>query len=119
MAASSFLKVEPKYRLHRAVWEIHSRMNYARYKSIFQGRRYRISFDAHGYNVEFFDKDDQNWEIDVNGSFTNVSIDANNSPVFHPVGTVSDLASIYIFNSWGRYRISLAISGRIKILKIQ
>jgi hypothetical protein len=48
-----------------------------------------------------------------------VNIQANNSPVFHPQGTVSNLASIMISNTWGSYKITLAISGRIRIAKLE
>lgn len=47
-----------------------------------------------------------------------VNVEANNSPLFHPEGTVSNLASIYVFNSWGKYRITIAITGRIKTTPI-
>ena len=47
-----------------------------------------------------------------------VNITATNSPIFHPLGTVSNLTSVYISNTSGKYRISLAISGRIKIIPL-
>jgi hypothetical protein len=46
-----------------------------------------------------------------------VVLRANNMPIFHPQGTVSNLATIWVENGWGRYKITLAITGRIKVAK--
>lgn len=118
IASVSFLDLSPKYRLRKAVWEINSRMNYARYKAIFHGIKIRLKFDQHGYDVEKYDTDQKKWILEQSYFLEGVTIQANNRPTFHPQGTVSDLASIYVWNSWGKYKISLAISGRIKIVQV-
>ncbi len=113
-ASTAFLNIAPKYRLKKAAWEIQSRLNYARYKSIFEGRSVRIRFEPTGYEVEKYDDSRKVWQPDVRGTIEGVQIAANNSPIFHPLGTVSNLATITVSNSWGTYRITLAISGRIR-----
>ncbi len=113
-ASTAFLNIAPKYRLKKAAWEIQSRLNYARYKSIFEGRSVRIRFEPTGYEVEKYDDSRKVWQPDVRGTIEGVQIAANNSPTFHPLGTVSNLATITVSNSWGTYRITLAISGRIR-----
>ena len=118
VASTSFLNLAPKYRLKSAVREINSRLNYARYKSIFEGVKVRIKFDQHSYVIETYDEEKNEWRREREYFVRGVTIQANNSPTFHPVGTVSNLASIYISNSWGKYKITLAISGRIKVTKI-
>jgi Tfp pilus assembly protein FimT len=118
LASISFLNSFPKHRLQKALWEVHSKMNYARYKAIFEGTKSRIVFDANGYTVEVFNQKSGGWKIDKGNVLEGVSIQANNSPVFHPQGTVSNLASIILSNKWGSYKITLAISGRIKIVKL-
>ena len=115
MMGVSFLHQSPKYRLKKAVWEIHSRLNYARYKSIYKGEKYKVSFDTNGYTVTKFNESEGQWKNDMRNLCEGVFIEATNNPIFHPRGTVSNLASITISNSWGKYKISIAISGRIKI----
>jgi prepilin-type N-terminal cleavage/methylation domain-containing protein len=112
--STAFLNLAPKYRLKRAAWEVQTRLNYARYKSIFEGRPVRVRFEPTGYAVEKYDDSQKIWQPDVRGSIEGVQIAANNSPTFHPLGTVSNLATITVSNSWGTYRITLAISGRIR-----
>ena len=116
--SASFLNKAPKYRLQSAVREVHSRLNYARYKAIFEGIKVRVVFDAKSYTIEKYSEEQKEWKLEKKYSLQGVILQANNSPVFHPSGTVSNLASITISNSWGTYRITLAISGRIKTMKI-
>ena len=116
--SNAFLNLAPKYRLKRAAWEIQTRLNYARYKAIFEGRPVRVSFKPAGYTVEKYNEILKEWRPDVSGSIEGVKIEANNSPTFHPLGTVSNLATITVSNSWGKYQITLAISGRIKVALI-
>jgi prepilin-type N-terminal cleavage/methylation domain-containing protein len=116
--SASFLNKAPKYRLQSAVREVHSRLNYARYKAIFEGIKVRVEFDAKSYTIEKYSEEQKEWKLEKKYSLQGVTLQANNSPVFHPSGTVSNLASITISNSWGTYRITLAISGRIKTMKI-
>jgi prepilin-type N-terminal cleavage/methylation domain-containing protein len=118
LASTSFLNLAPKYRLKSAVREINSRLNYARYKSIFEGVKVRIKFDQRGYAIEIYDEEKNEWRREREYFLDGVTLQANNSPTFHPVGTVSNLASIYITNSWGKYKITLAISGRIKVVHL-
>jgi prepilin-type N-terminal cleavage/methylation domain-containing protein len=118
LASTSFLNLAPKYRLKSAVREINSRLNYCRYKSIFEGVKVRIKFDQHSYAIEIYDEEQNEWRPEREYFLNGVTLQANNSPTFHPVGTVSNLASIYISNSWGKYKITLAISGRIKIIQL-
>jgi prepilin-type N-terminal cleavage/methylation domain-containing protein len=118
IASTSFLNLAPKYRLKSAVREINSRLNYARYKSIFEGVKVRVKFDQHSYAIETYDEEKNEWRRERKYFLNGVILQANNSPTFHPVGTVSNLASIYITNSWGKYKITLAISGRIKVSEL-
>lgn len=118
MASLFFLNTSPKYQLLAAVREIHSRMNYARYKAIFKGQKVKIRFETDGYYIELFDESQNNWLTGPKNLVKGAILRANNNPTFHPIGTVSNLASIYIQNSWGEYKITIAISGRIKVTKV-
>ncbi len=118
LASGSFFHVSQKYRLQRAVWEIHSKMNYSRFKAVFCGTKFRVSFNPQGYTIEKYDEEAHSWETEMENILEGVRLDANNSPIFHPGGTVSNLASVTVSNGWGSYKITLAISGRIKTIKL-
>lgn len=118
MASTSFLNLAPKYRLQTAVWEINSRLNFARYKALFTGVKVRMKFYSSSYAVETYDEEQAKWKLEEKHFLEGVNVRANNSPIFHPGGTVSNLTSITISNSRGKYKITLAISGRVKIAKI-
>jgi prepilin-type N-terminal cleavage/methylation domain-containing protein len=117
IASTSFLQLAPKYSLQNAVWEINSCLNYARYKAIFEGITMRVTFNPSSCAIEKYDEEKKMWRKEREDFIKGISIQANNTPTFHPEGSVSNIASIIVFNSWGRYRITLAISGRIKIVK--
>lgn len=116
LSSTSFLSLSPKYKLQKAAWEIRSRLNSARYKAIFEGEKVRVSIDSPRYKIEQYDENHNLWVVKLESILDGVSVDANNSPLFHPGGTVSNLASIYVTNSWGQYKITIAITGRIKVV---
>jgi len=116
--AISFLNLIPKYRLQSAIWEINSCLNVARYRSIVNGMKIRLKFNASNYTIEVYDDHTKEWKLEKKHFLEGVFIKANNTPIFHPLGTVSNLASIYVFNSWGKYKVTIAISGRIKVTKL-
>jgi len=108
----------PKFRLTSGVWEIHTCLNEARFKAILTGTDVRVCFKPQGYNVEAYDEEAKSWRLARHGLVEGVEIAANNTPTFHPEGTVSDLASITVSNPRGSYKITIAISGRIKVAKL-
>lgn len=118
LLSHSFTNQAPKYQLKKATWEIYSRLNYARYKAIYRGMKYRVSFESNSYVLEKFDDPKGEWRTEQRSFLDGVTITANNSPIFHPRGTVSNLASITVENSRGQYKISIAISGRIKVTEM-
>jgi prepilin-type N-terminal cleavage/methylation domain-containing protein len=118
VAWASFFQASHKYRLQRAIWEIHSKMNYSRFKAVFYGTKFRVSFNPHGYTIERYDQEADSWKMEQGNIFEGILVEANNNPIFHPEGTVSNLASITVSNVWGSYKITLAISGRIKTVKL-
>ena len=101
------------------VWEIHSRLHSARYKALTKGEKVRVKFSSKAYFVEVYDETQNEWEIGEKHTFEGVILEANNNPCFHPNGAVSNLASIYISNSWGKYKITIAITGRVKTVKVK
>jgi len=114
----SFLRLSPKYKLKKSVWEINSHLNYARYKAIFDGAKVRVVLAENCCIIQKFDDEQDEWRAEKMNFLEGVTVQANNSPIFHPQGTVSNLVSIIVSNSWGAYKITLAISGRIKAVKL-
>lgn len=118
LASTSFLNLIPKYELEKAVWEVRSALNTARYKALFEGTSFRFKLQPNSYSLEKYADDAKTWTLVEKHVLEDVSIEANNSPIFTAEGTVTGLATIYIGNDWGRYKITLAITGRIKAVKV-
>jgi prepilin-type N-terminal cleavage/methylation domain-containing protein len=117
-SVSAFINLAPKYRLGRATWEIQTRLNCARHMSIRQGCPVRVLFRPEGYVIETYLEGLDMWRPESAGVIEGVLIQANNTPTFHPAGTVSNFATILVSNAWGKNKITLAITGRIKVTKL-
>ena len=78
----SFSNQAPKYQLKKATWEIYSRLNYARYKAIYKGMKYKVSFESNSYVLEKFDEHKGEWITEQRSFIDGVRIAANNSPIF-------------------------------------
>jgi prepilin-type N-terminal cleavage/methylation domain-containing protein len=118
LLSSSIFTTSSRHYLDKSAYEVYARMNQARYKAIFSGTKVRVVFSSHSCSTEIFQQNNNTWKLHQRTFLEHAHIDANNSPIFHPIGTVSNLASIYIRNDSGAYKITLAISGRIKLVKI-
>ena len=111
-------RITPKFQLQSAVWAITSGLNRARFRAIWRGEPARVTFRSSGYSLERYDDGTEVWRAEWTASLPGVEIQATNTPVFYPAGTVSPLASITVSNGRGKYRISVAISGRIRTVKV-
>jgi len=118
LGSLSFQHAAPRIRLHNAAWEVNARLNWARYKAIYSGEKIKMVLEPDRYTVFAFDTVQNSWLPIQTHILEGVVVSANNSPIFHPGGTVSNLATIVIGNSAGGYKITLAISGRIKLTKV-
>jgi len=115
--AVTFRGFMPKLRLQAAVWAVRSVLNEARFKAIWRGEPFRVRFLPGGYRLEAYKGEAGTWRLDRSGVFEGVAVHSTNDPAFHPEGTVSNLATVTVSNSRGEYRITVAISGRIKTVK--
>jgi len=116
--SGSISGLAPRYQLQRAVWEVRARLNQARIRSVWEGVSVRVRLSSGAIALEQYDEKGKTWKTLQTEFLEGVRIEANNSPIFHPTGTVTGLATILVSNSRGTYRITLAISGRIKVVKI-
>ena len=104
-------------RLRAGIWEVTSGLNQARFQAILSGAPVRVRFAAPGLVFERYDEEARSWKTSRAEPLEGVRVLANNAPVFHPQGTVSDLATIRVSNERGAYRITVAITGRIKTVR--
>jgi len=116
--AYSFQRLVPKFQLQSGIWEVTSGLNQARFRAIMSGAPVRVRFVPSGFVFERYDEAAKIWRTARTATLPGVTVRANNSPVFHPQGTVSDLASITVSNARGKYRITIAISGRVKATRV-
>jgi type IV fimbrial biogenesis protein FimT len=118
LAATSFLNLAPKYRLEKAVWELGSALQSAKFKSIFEGVSIRVKLYSGSYALEKYDEGLGIWMPKEKHFLEGVKVEANNAPLFTPDGMTSGLATITVGNSWGKYKITVAITGRIKTTRV-
>jgi prepilin-type N-terminal cleavage/methylation domain-containing protein len=116
--AYTFQRLLPRFQLQSGIWEVTSGLNQARFRAIMSGEPVRVRFASSGFVFERYDEAAKAWRTARAASLPGVAIRANNSPVFHPQGTVSDLASITVSNAGGSYRITIAITGRIRTARV-
>jgi len=116
--AVSFRGFAQTLRLQTGVWQVTSALNQARFKAIWRGAPFRVVFDPGGCRVERYDDGDGTWRLDRSGVFEGVEVRSTNDPAFYPQGTVTNLATITVANSRGAYKITVAITGRVKTVKV-
>jgi prepilin-type N-terminal cleavage/methylation domain-containing protein len=116
--AYTFQRLVPKFQLQSGIWEVTSGLNQARFRAIMSGAPVRVRFVPSGFVFERYDEAAKIWRTARAASLPGVTVRANNSPVFHPQGTVSDLASISVSNARGSYRITIAITGRVRTTRV-
>ena len=119
MGSAGLSKIAPRFSLEHAVWEIRSTLNAVRYRALFEGISYRVRFSKSSYAVEKYDAEEKAWVLAGRTTIEKVAIEANNIPVFTPEGTVTGLVTITVSNERGEYRLTLAITGRIKTARIR
>jgi prepilin-type N-terminal cleavage/methylation domain-containing protein len=110
-------RLAPKFQLRSAAWVVTSSLNQARFQAILTGETRRVRFAPPGLRLERYDASAGQWVFLRAAALPGVRVQANNAPAFHPQGTVSDLATITLTNSQGGYRITVAITGRIRAVR--
>ncbi len=116
-AATAIGSLGPRLRLRSGTWLVTSALNHARVQAVLTGETRRVRFDGPGLLHERFDGASGAWVVTQAVVLPGVAVRANNAPVFHPQGTVSDLATISVSNAAGNYRITVAITGRIRTVR--
>jgi len=118
IAMFAFRETTHRFKLNKSAWEMVSLLNQARFRSVWSGRNCRVRVEDNTVYLEKFEADRGQWINFRTFKPEGVTVTANNWPVFHPQGTVSNLATIIVANSRGSYRITVAITGRIKTTRV-
>lgn len=118
LGSGSLLSLAPKYRLESGVWEVRAALHRARAQALRDGFSYRVRFLEAGISTERYDPGEEAWILCRRTAPEGVRITANNAPVFTALGAVTGLATITAANGWGAYKITLAITGRIKTVRV-
>lgn len=113
----------PRYRLNGAARQVMSDLLSARMEAVSHNNEFRIFFlDGKRYTILNDADNNGNSDAgeatetkDLSTDYSDVSIAANNDPVFQPRGTASNLATITLTNSAGTRNISISSTGRVKI----
>jgi len=116
-ASAALHRLGPRLDLRAGTWAVTAGLNQARFRAIMSGTPVRVRFVAPGFIIESYDAESDSWRESRVVALPGVGVLANNAPVFHPQGTVSDLATIMVENARGAYRITIAITGRIKAVR--
>jgi prepilin-type N-terminal cleavage/methylation domain-containing protein len=110
-------RLVPKLQLRSGIWEVTSGLGQARFRAIMSGEPVRVRFVPSGFIFESYNEESAVWRTHRWTHLAGVAVRANNAPVFHPQGTVTSLATILVSNSRGSYRITIAITGRIRTVR--
>ncbi|HPW17163.1 MAG TPA: GspH/FimT family pseudopilin [Candidatus Aminicenantes bacterium] len=111
-------RLGPRLRLRSGAWEVTSGLGQARFQAVMSGEPVRVRFLPSGFVLERYDAAASAWRTARRSVLEGVAVRANNAPVFHPQGTVSNMATVTVSNSRGSYRITVAITGRIKTTRV-
>jgi hypothetical protein len=82
------------------------------------GEPVRVRFVPSGFVLERYDAAASAWRASRRTVLDGVAVRANNAPIFHPQGTVSNMATVTVSNARGTYRITVAITGRIRTVRV-
>lgn len=113
----------PHWRLNGAVRQVMSDLASAKMSAVVARNRHRVFFQDHRHYLILDDKNN-NGKIDVGepqeprdiqADYQDVTLTASNNPSFLPRGTASNLASIILTNSAGSKKITISITGRVKV----
>jgi len=121
MAIPSFDTYFQRMELNNAIRTVTGVLNNARYNAIMLNKpvKFSIQLENNEYMIRLSEKQDKVWlKISEYKLEKNISACSNASPVFYPTGSVSPLCSILIGNDSKRYKITISIAGRIKVVEM-
>jgi prepilin-type N-terminal cleavage/methylation domain-containing protein len=110
------LKISDYFKIlkfHSDIYSIRSIIQKVRVRAILKYETLKVSFKDSGLNILKYDG--KKWRKIKTYDFGGITLKSNNTPIFHPYGTVSKLFSLYIISKNGIKKITMNINGRINI----
>lgn len=113
----------PQYRLNGAVRQMRADLLAAKAQAVREGNEVRIFF-TNPQHYDILDDDNNNGRADpgevvesrsIMDDFPGVVIESNRNPIFNPRGTASSFGTIKISNGSREKRITIGITGRVKV----
>ena len=95
-----------------------SALQTARYRAIRHNKRIKLQFNKDRFLL--LEKQGRYWKKFYEFKpVRNITLTMSAYPVFSPFGSVSPLCSIYVENQHRKYKISLSMAGRIKVIELK
>lgn len=119
VAVPAYRHIMPRVRLQGAARQVFSDLLFARMKAVRENSRQRVVFlGPEGYEV-LSEQAEGVWlpvlTRDLSHDYRGVQLLATNDPLFTPSGRASVLATIRVGNTAGERRVSVNITGRVKL----
>ncbi len=111
----SFKNMISKLNFKSAQSQVINSLYLARYKSAFTSLSYR--WRALGDSIAIEREENGKWVLDRKIKLDFGVVTANNTPIFHPEGLVTNMATIYLKSKKISSKITVAITGRIKVVE--
>ncbi len=94
-------------------YSVKNSLEWVRVYSIYKGERLKVKFGKDIFKIYKYESGKWKWFKDL--YFPGVELRANNSPIFYPYGTVSNLFSLYVEKDGFIRKITMNINGKITI----
>jgi len=112
--APGFHSFFSRSRVAHAARTVTAALNTARYKAIMQNKSIKVTFRADGALLQ--EKIGSKWQgVTFLNIDEQITVIANNAPVFSPLGEVAPLCSIEVYNDDYHYKITLTMAGLVRI----
>jgi len=127
IAIPNYLAWLPKSRLNGAARQVMGDLMAARMQAVSQNNDFKVFFLANGHEYMILDDDNNDGTADagewtqtknIQTEYYDVTLSANNDPIFQPNGTASNLPTINLdslSNSSLSKSITISAAGRVKI----
>lgn len=111
----SLKSIISKLQFKSAQSQVINSLYLTRYKSAFTGSSYR--WNALGDSIAIEREVNGKWVLERKLKLDYGFVTANNTPVFHPEGLVTNMATITLKGKKMSSKITVAITGRIKVVE--
>lgn len=119
IAAPIYRDIIPRVRLQGAARQVVSDLMFARMKAVRENSRQRVMFLSPVAYQVLSEREDGAWSPvlsrELSQDYQGVQLVANRDPLFTPGGRASVLATIRVGNEAGERRVSVNITGRVKL----